>query len=138
MPLTTIPFENTGSRSPRNPLACRASTSHASTAPEKNVNPSPSSTDASAHAQNGALHTHMSQYSTVAAASTAVPIRNEARRPTVSATTPVGTSNSTIPTVKKALAAKASRLVSPASSRNSVLTPQMNDAASVLPAMSTR
>ena len=34
-----------------------------------------------------------------------VPSRYDARRPTVSATIPVGTSNSTIPTVKNALAA---------------------------------
>jgi hypothetical protein len=49
----------------------------------------------------------------------------------VSATTPVGTSKTTCPTVKKALAVKASVLVRPASSRNKVLIPQMNDAASV-------
>ena len=60
------------------------------------------------------------------------------RRPTVSATIPVGTSNRTIPAVKKALAAKASRLVSPASSRKIVLIPQMNEAASVLPSISVR
>jgi hypothetical protein len=40
--------------------------------------------------------------------------------------------------VKKALAAKASVLVRPASSRNSVLIPQMNEAASVLPSVSSR
>ncbi len=102
------------------------------------MNPSPSSTEAIAHAQNGALHTHMNQYRTVAPESTSVPIRNDARRPTVSATTPVGTSKTTIPSVKNAFAANASRLVSPASSRKSVLTPQMNEAASVLPAVSTR
>jgi hypothetical protein len=56
----------------------------------------------------------------------------------VSATIPVGTSNRTIPPVKNALAAKASRFDSPASSRKIVLMPQMSDAASVLPSMSTR
>jgi len=56
----------------------------------------------------------------------------------VSATTPVGTSKSTIPAVKKALAANASRLESQASSRKIVLIPQMSEAASVLPSRSTR
>ena len=53
--------------------------------------------------------------------------------PHVSATTPVGTSKITMPAVKKALAANASRLDRPASSKNSVLMPQMSEAASVLP-----
>src|SRR3954468_16689108 len=51
---------------------------------------------------------------------------------------PVGTSNSTIPAVKNALAANASRLERPASSRKIVLIPQMNDAASVLPSVRSR
>ena len=67
-----------------------------------------------------------------------VPSRYEARRPIVSATIPVGTSKSTMPAVKKALAANASRLESPASSRKIVLMPQMNDAASVFPSISIR
>ena len=53
------------------------------------------------------------------------PSRYDVRRPRVSATTPVGTSKSTWPAVKKALAAKASVMLRPASSRNSVLMPQM-------------
>ncbi len=65
-----------------------------------------------------------------------VPSRNESRRPYTSATIPVGTSNSTIPAVKKAFAAKASRLESPASSRKIVLIPQISDAARVLPSSS--
>ena len=52
--------------------------------------------------------------------------------------TPVGTSKTTMPAVKKALAAKASRFERPASSRKIVLMPQMNDAASVLPSSSSR
>jgi hypothetical protein len=40
--------------------------------------------------------------------------------------------------VKKALAANASRLLRPASSRKRVLMPQMNDAASVLPSVRSR
>jgi len=56
----------------------------------------------------------------------------------VSATTPVGTSNSTMPAVNRALAVNAAVLLSPASSRNRVLMPQMNDAAKVLNSISTR
>ena len=56
----------------------------------------------------------------------------------MSATTPVGTSNSTMPAVKNALAANASAFESPASRRKIVLIPQMNDAASVLPSISSR
>jgi hypothetical protein len=67
-----------------------------------------------------------------------VPRRYDIRRPRVSATMPVGTSNSTMPAVKKALAANASRLDSPASSRKIVLIPQMSDAASVFPSSSRR
>jgi hypothetical protein len=40
--------------------------------------------------------------------------------------------------VKNAFAANASRLLRPASSRNSVLMPQMKDAASVLPSVRSR
>ena len=60
-----------------------------------------------------------------------MPSRYEARRPIVSATMPVGTSKITMPAVKNAFAAKASRLESPASSRKIVLMPQISDAASV-------
>ena len=100
------------------------------------MKPRPSSTDTSAHAQNGDCQTHSIQYRIVVTASVTVPSRYEARRPTVSATTPVGISKMSIPALKNAFAAKASRLESPASSRNSVLTPQMREAASVLPSMS--
>ena len=56
----------------------------------------------------------------------------------MSATIPVGTSKITMPAVKNALAANASRFESPASSRKIVLIPQMNDAASVLPSIRSR
>jgi hypothetical protein len=56
--------------------------------------------------------------------------------PRPSATTPVGTSKSSIPAAKKAFAANASRFVSPASSRKIVLMPQISDAARVLPSTS--
>jgi hypothetical protein len=65
-----------------------------------------------------------------------VPSRKDARRPHRSATTPVGTSNSTMPAVKNALAAKASRFDRPASSRKIVLIPQIRDAARVFPSSS--
>jgi hypothetical protein len=66
-----------------------------------------------------------------------VPSRKEARRPHMSATIPVGTSNITMPVVKNALAANASRFDRPASSRKIVLMPQISDAATVLPSKST-
>jgi hypothetical protein len=67
-----------------------------------------------------------------------VPTRYDARRPRTSAITPVGISKSRRPAVKKALAANASPLLRPASSRKSVLMPQMNDAASVCRSSSPR
>ena len=115
-----------------------ASTSHASTAPEKNVKPSPIRIETTAQCQNGASTCHSSTYSNVEAESVTVPSRYETRLPAVSATIPVGTSNSTIPAVKKAFAAKASRFDSPASSRKIVLIPQIRDAASVFPKRSSR
>ena len=57
--------------------------------------------------------------------------RNEARRPTVSATTPVGISNSTLPAVNAAPATNTPKMSRPASSRNSVFTPQISEAESV-------
>ena len=60
------------------------------------------------------------------------------RLPQLSATTPVGTSKITCPAVKNAFAAKASVLLRPASSRKSVLMPQMKDAASVDSKVSSR
>jgi hypothetical protein len=87
---------------------------------------------------NGASNCHIARYRSVATRSVAAPRRNEKRRPRVSARTPVGTSKTTWPAEKKALAANASRLERPASSRNSVLTPQMNDAASVVRSVSSR
>ncbi len=56
----------------------------------------------------------------------------------MSATIPVGTSKITMPPVKKAFAANASRFDNPASSRKMVLIPQISDAASVFPSMSMR
>ena len=71
----------------------------------------------------------------MATARVTVPHRKEIRRPRESATIPVGISKSIIPAVQKALAAKASKFDSPASSRKIVLMPQMSEAASVLPAV---
>ena len=107
-------------------------------APEKNVNPRPSRADAIAQAQNGAPMFHMYRYSSVESSRVAAPSRKLNLRPRVSATTPVGTSKITMPTLKNAFAAKASALLSPASSRKSVLTPQMNEAASVVSSVRKR
>src|SRR2546430_15518439 len=96
------------------------------------------SPEAPAHGQKGAGIRHRKTYSSVDAASVTVPSRYERRRPAVSATTPVGTSKITMPAVKKALAANASRLERPASSRKIVLIPQISEAASVLPSRRTR
>jgi hypothetical protein len=59
-PSTACPLANTGSSGPSYPLKRSASTSHASTAPEKNVKPRPITTDTAAHAQNGASIDHIS------------------------------------------------------------------------------
>ncbi len=59
-PLTIWPRPNTVSSSPVKPVAVSASTSHASTAPEKKVKPRPSSIEATAHCQNGASTCHSS------------------------------------------------------------------------------
>ena len=137
-PPTVWALPKIDSRSPWWPVAWSASTSHASVAPEKNVNPRPSSIDERAQPMNGASICHMSRYSSVDTRSVTVPSMNEKRRPLTSATTPVGISKMTWPTVKNAFAANASVLVRPALSRKSVLTPQMNDAASVVTNVRTR
>ncbi len=94
--------------------------------------------DATAHQPKGTCHSQSIQYRPVVTDNVTVPSRYDALRPTVSATTPVGISKITIPTVKNALAANASKLVSPASSKKRVLMPQMSDAARVLPSISVR
>ena len=53
-PVTIWPRPNTDSSSPVKPVAVSASTSQASTAPEKKVKPRPSSIETTAHCQNGA------------------------------------------------------------------------------------
>ena len=87
---------------------------------------------------NGASTCHIARYSNVDTSSVMAPSMNDTRRPFVSATTPVGTSKMTMPMEKKAFAANASVLLRPASSRNSVLMPQMNEAASVVKSVSSR
>jgi hypothetical protein len=57
-PVRICARENTGSSGPRWPVASSASTSQASVAPEKNVKPSPSRSETSAQAQNGAVTSH--------------------------------------------------------------------------------
>ena len=65
-----------------------------------------------------------------------MPMRNEARRPMVSAMTPVGTSKTICPALKVALTANTQKMLRPASSRNRVLTPQMIEADRVNSALS--
>src|SRR5262245_61927081 len=60
-PSTIDPLAKTESSRPVNPLAVSASTSQASTAPEKNVNPRPSSMETSAHAQKPAEMRHINK-----------------------------------------------------------------------------
>src|SRR5688500_2965786 len=85
-----------------------------------------------AQAQKGARMYHIKRYSVVEIASVSSPSRYDVLLPRRSAITPVGISNSTKPAVKNALAANASRLFKPASSRKRVLMPQINEAARVL------
>ncbi len=84
-----------------------------------------------AQPQSGASVCHIKRYSSVETSNVVAPSTNDVRLPLVSATRPVGTSKSTCPSVKNALAVNACALLSPASSRNSVFTPQMSDVASV-------
>jgi hypothetical protein len=64
--------------------------------------------------------------------------RNENFRPSVSATTPVGTWKSRSPTLNAALTRKTWKMVSPACRRKSVFTPQMMDVESVKRTLVTR
>ena len=73
--MTIWPLPKTDSRLPSKPVAVSASTSHASTAPEKNVNPRPSSIETIAQAQNCASSCQSSTYSSVVTASVTVPSR---------------------------------------------------------------
>ena len=74
-PVTTWARPNTASSSPWKPTAVSASTSHASTAPEKKVNPRPMSTDTTAHCQKGACSRQRSTYSRVDTLRVTVPSR---------------------------------------------------------------
>ena len=88
-------------------------------------------TETTANATTPASTWASATYSSVVAASTETESRNEMRLPSVSATTPVGTSKITIPAENAAFATKTSKKLRPASSRNRVLTPQMSAAESV-------
>lgn len=59
VPSRISPLAKTESSWPLKPLDFSASTSHASTAPEKNVKPRPRSAEAAAQAQNGAEMRHI-------------------------------------------------------------------------------
>ena len=58
-PDTIWPRPRTVSSPPSYSAKCSASTSHASTAPEKKVNPSPINTETIAHSQKGASSCHI-------------------------------------------------------------------------------
>ena len=88
-------------------------------------------TETSAKATTPAPTCASPTYRSVVAPSTVTESRNETRRPSVSATTPVGISKTTIPAENAAFAMKTSKKLRPASSRKSVLTPQMSAAESV-------
>ena len=90
----------------------------------------PRSSETAAHSQKGASSPTGGRR---APWSTATVTSRHERAPAthMSATIPVGTSNMTMPAVKKALAANASRLLSPASRRKIVLMPQIREAARV-------
>src|SRR5204862_96859 len=77
-------------------------------------------------------------YARVPTASVASESKNDVRRPSVSATTPVGISNSAMAAVNAALATKTSKMLRPAWRRNSVLIPQIRDADSVNNPLITR
>jgi len=77
------------------------------------------------------LKIEMATYASVPAISVTALNKNERRRPVVSATTPVGISKSTVPTVNAELATKTWKMFKPESRRNNVFTPQITDAESV-------
>ena len=95
------------------------------------MNPRPIPTETTENATTPAPTSARPTYISVVTASTDTENRNETRRPSVSATTPVGTSKMTMPAEKAAFATNTSKKLSPASSRNSVLTPQIAAADSV-------
>ena len=95
------------------------------------MKPSPIATDTTENATT-LLYVALAEVGAgVVAESTTRERRNETRRPSVSATTPVGTSKSTIPAEKAAFATNTSKKDRPAPSKKSVLTPQINAADSV-------
>ena len=122
------PHANTRSFGPVHPVASRASTSHASLAPvwKQKPNPSrmlPTAKPAMPHPSLG-----VATYRTVDAVMIAMLMSRDFFRPSVSAMTPVGTSNTSCAAAKAALTTIASKMFNPEASRNSVLTAQMSDA----------
>ena len=128
MPVNMPLRAKTRSLLPEWPNESRASTSQASTAPVWQVKPKPSITEARMKPVSPQWKTDEPTYPRVATAKDAMPIKNDARRPIVSAMTPVGTSNTIWPALKVALTSMTKKMFKPASSRKSVLTPQISEA----------
>jgi len=93
------------------------------------VYPSPRSTETPANGQNPHPNRAIATYKSVVPNSVARHRSSDTRRPSVSATTPVGISNSTFPSVNAALVIMTWKMSSPACSLNSVSMPQMSDIA---------
>jgi len=100
-------------------------------APVWQVNPKPMSTEATMKTPIPSCSSAASTYKTVAIANAPIPSRNDALRPMVSATTPVGTSKTSWPTVNVAFTTMTVKMSSPAPRRKRVFTAQISDAASV-------
>jgi hypothetical protein len=102
------------------------------------VNPRPRITPASENSTTPPPIHATATYASVPTTRTPSLSRNDTRRPLVSATTPVGTSNSAMAAVNAAFATNTSKTVSPASRRKSVLIPQISEADRVNSAVMTR
>src|SRR5258705_391062 len=97
IPEMICPLAKTDSRLPLKPVKFSASTSQASVAPEKKVNPSPKRIEVTAQTQKSACACHAHKYKSVETPKVSVPRRYDARLPSVSAMIPVGISKITCP-----------------------------------------
>ena len=91
--------------------------------------PSPSSTETHANAQNPQPRQAIATYSSVVTNSVTRQSSSDTRRPMVSATTPVGTSNTIDPSVNAAFVSRTCWMSSPAPILKRVSMPQMRDMA---------
>ena len=138
-PLACCPRANTLSLGPSHPAESNASTIHASTAPVWNVKPSPRSGLAKVNPQKPQPRSGVTTYMTVETLIVKIASRNDARRPIVSATTPVGTSHSACAIRNAVLTSITSNSVRwPRCRRKIVLIAQIIDVASVNSALVDR